>query len=174
MSPRKRLQDDASKDLAAAVGRRIGARRRELGRTLKQVAGAAGLSHPFLSQVERGLARPSVPSLSRIAAALGTTSFALLAPEAEPVRLVQAGERPASRWAGAEGPGVVRQLTGQDGRLQVLEVVLYVADGCIEVDVAGKRYRLEPGGALVFDGRLPHSARVTGGADTRFLFIWAP
>ncbi len=47
------------------------------------MAGLAGLSHPFLSQLERGLARPSMRSLSAIAATLGTTAQVLMA-EAEP------------------------------------------------------------------------------------------
>ena len=56
-------------------------RRIRLGRsmTLVRLADAAGLSHSFLSQLERGLARPSMASLDRIAVALGTSSVELLA-----------------------------------------------------------------------------------------------
>ena len=43
-------------------------------RVEKLNAAKAKLSQPFLSQIERGRARPSMPSLHRIAAALGTTA----------------------------------------------------------------------------------------------------
>ncbi|WIA99320.1 helix-turn-helix domain-containing protein [Curtobacterium sp. MCBA15_012] len=61
------------------IGEQIRARRRAAGLTLVQVAAATGLSHPFLSQVERGHSRASMVSLEKIAAALGTTQVALLA-----------------------------------------------------------------------------------------------
>ena len=58
-------------DEALALGTRIRERRRALGLSLVRLAAMTDLSHPFLSQVERGHARPSVTSLQRIAAALG-------------------------------------------------------------------------------------------------------
>ena len=45
--------------------------RHERGLTLKALGRSAGLSHPFLSQLERGLARPSVSSVERIASRTG-------------------------------------------------------------------------------------------------------
>src|SRR3546814_5614821 len=54
--------DDPAGDAAANL--RLGASIRHLrharGRTLVQLAEATGLSHPFLSQLERGLAQPSL------------------------------------------------------------------------------------------------------------------
>jgi mannose-6-phosphate isomerase-like protein (cupin superfamily) len=47
--------------------------------TLVKLAEATDLSHPFLSQIERGRARPSMRSLFLIAEALGTTQQSLLA-----------------------------------------------------------------------------------------------
>ncbi len=44
----------------ADLGRAIRALRRERGMTLVQVAAAAGLSQPFLSQLELGRSRPSM------------------------------------------------------------------------------------------------------------------
>jgi quercetin dioxygenase-like cupin family protein/DNA-binding XRE family transcriptional regulator len=74
---------DVSEDVALRLGVAIRTRRHRLGLTLVDVASQAGLSHPFLSQLERGLARPSMRSLSAIAATLGTTAQVLMA-EAEP------------------------------------------------------------------------------------------
>ena len=69
---------------ADRLGRRIRRLRRARGRTLVELAEAAGLSHPFLSQLERGLARPSMASLERIARALGTSQLELFAGAEEP------------------------------------------------------------------------------------------
>src|SRR3546814_15566271 len=59
--------DDPAGDAAANL--RLGASIRHLrharGRTPVQLAAATGLSHPFLSQLERDLAHPSLSSLRR-------------------------------------------------------------------------------------------------------------
>src|SRR5580693_9988604 len=88
-----------TEDVGLRLGGAIRARRRLLGMTLVEVAASAGLSHPFLSQLERGLARPSMRSLTAIASTLGTTAQALMAaselatvpasgPASEPVSIV--------------------------------------------------------------------------------------
>ncbi|MGW6330283.1 helix-turn-helix domain-containing protein, partial [Streptomyces sp. NPDC055097] len=60
------------------VGPGIRRRRRALELTLAEVARRAGLSVPFLSQIENGRSRPSMASLQRIADALDTTAVQLL------------------------------------------------------------------------------------------------
>jgi transcriptional regulator with XRE-family HTH domain len=72
--------DSSVDQQALSVGSRIRELRRARGLTLVQLAAAAQLSHPFLSQLERGLARPSMVSLERIARALGSSQVELLAP----------------------------------------------------------------------------------------------
>src|SRR3954452_16139744 len=65
------FSDQTSTNGAASdLGAQVRALRHERGLTLKDLGRLAGLSHPFLSQVERGLARPSVGSVERVAAAL--------------------------------------------------------------------------------------------------------
>jgi transcriptional regulator with XRE-family HTH domain len=82
---------NVQRDADERLGRAIRCVRHDRGMTLVQVAEASGLSQPFLSQLERGRTRPSMRSLFRIAAALGTTQQALLGmasddPSDEPVR----------------------------------------------------------------------------------------
>ena len=60
------------------LGTRLRAKRRELGLTLKDVAKGAGLSVGFISQVERGLAAPSLSSLVSISRVLKTEIGAFL------------------------------------------------------------------------------------------------
>lgn len=66
-------ENTRSADAAVALGSKIRALRQRLKRTLDDTATAAGISKPFLSQVERGLASPSLTSLAGIAQALGVT-----------------------------------------------------------------------------------------------------
>ena len=61
----------ASKSSVLSIGAAIRDRRRGLGLTLQGMASESGLSVPFLSQVERNLASPSLLSLEAIAQALG-------------------------------------------------------------------------------------------------------
>jgi transcriptional regulator with XRE-family HTH domain len=56
---------------AQELGRKIRALRTEAGFTLDAVAGQAGVSRSLISQVERGLAQPSLTTLRSIAAVLG-------------------------------------------------------------------------------------------------------
>ncbi len=64
---------------AALLGARIRELRLDHGLTLVQLASLTELSHPFLSQLERGLAQPSLGSLHRIAVALDTSPIELVA-----------------------------------------------------------------------------------------------
>jgi len=90
---------------ARRIGEHVRSRRRAARMTLVQLADRTGLSHPFLSQVERGHSRASMVSLEKIAAALDTTQVALLAaaapereePDDQTPEVIRAG-------AGARGP----------------------------------------------------------------------
>nr|WP_240641025.1 helix-turn-helix transcriptional regulator [Nocardioides ferulae] len=54
-----------------AVGRELREERRRSGRTLSDVAGAAGISLPYLSEIERGRKEPSSEILEAVGGALG-------------------------------------------------------------------------------------------------------
>ncbi|AOJ78219.1 helix-turn-helix domain-containing protein [Burkholderia ubonensis] len=64
---------DESVLVAVSLGNKIRALRQRLKLTLDETAGIAGISKPFLSQIERGRAMPSIASLVGIAQALGVT-----------------------------------------------------------------------------------------------------
>lgn len=60
------------------LGKMVQNRRKQLGLTLRSLAQKAGLSAPFLSQIENSTATPSVTSMVKIAQALGVpTSYFL-------------------------------------------------------------------------------------------------
>lgn len=63
------------REVTGAVLRRI---RLDQGRTLREVAGDAAISTPYLSEIERGRKEPSSELLAAVAAVLGLTLLDLL------------------------------------------------------------------------------------------------
>ncbi|MEW9511501.1 helix-turn-helix domain-containing protein [Streptomyces bacillaris] len=101
------------------VGEALRRERRSQGRTLKDVAGAARISMPYLSEVERGRKEASSEVLAAAAQALGLTLADLLAlAQGELIRLSAARSRsighpghpgrPAGPGAGSGAMGTVR------------------------------------------------------------------
>jgi transcriptional regulator with XRE-family HTH domain len=162
---------------ASALGAQVRALRRERGLTLKALGQRAGLSHPFLSQVERGLAQPSLGSVERIAGALGVPVAQLWTSRQRlegPV-LLRRGEtdEPVRELAPS-----VREWSGASRRWPAAEtasgeVLVYVARGAVEVDLDGTVHRLGEGDALRFAGAIPHRLRRSGGPGTRALIVAA-
>lgn len=65
------------------LGRGLRSRRLELGLTLAQVADKAGLSLPYIANLERGRGNPTVGVIQRVAEALGLSFETLLADGSE-------------------------------------------------------------------------------------------
>ncbi|MCO1660396.1 helix-turn-helix domain-containing protein [Pseudonocardia humida] len=174
----------------ADLGRAIRALRRERGMTLVQMAAAAGLSQPFLSQLELGRSRPSMRSLFRIASALGTTQQTLLG--------LAAGDPPEEPVRGAEVPllevesGGARLLLHDPDGADVTEFVgvppeygeffahgrrelLYVAHGRIEVELredgVSRLAELGPRDSLGYAGSVEHRFRRLGAATCVVLVV---
>jgi DNA-binding XRE family transcriptional regulator len=180
--PAARRPDDA-------LGRAIRSLRRERGLTLAQLAAASGLSQPFLSQLELGRSRPSMRSLFRIAAALGTTQQTLLG--------LAAGDPPGDPVRGDDVPLVDVESGGarlllHDPGVDVTEFVgaprefgdffahgrrelLYVARGSIEVELreAGEsRFAtLGPRDTLTYAGAVEHRFRQVGDPTSIVLVV---
>jgi transcriptional regulator with XRE-family HTH domain len=165
---------------------RLGARIRDLrktrGMTIVELAAAADLSHPFISQIERGLARPSMSSLFRIARTLGTDQQTLLA-ESLPPSDTPAVRRRSDEAAAAASGGMVHALVhGADRPFIPMEYLgddvefkeywrhdedefLYVVSGRIRLDVDGAVELLEPlDSAYLASGAAHRWASADGGA----------
>ncbi len=161
------------------LGGRVRSLRRQRGLTLKELGALAGLSHPFLSQVERGLARPSVVSVERIASALNVPVAHLWAPprpreerllrrtEGTGLRELLAASPAVHEWSG----GSRRWPTEADDHAG--DVLVYVARGALDVDLDGTVHELDEGDAVVFDGSTPYRLRRRGGPNTRALILRA-
>jgi transcriptional regulator with XRE-family HTH domain len=68
-------------ELRAELGRRLHDRRASQGRTLASVAMQAGLSVPYVANLENGRGNPTLASLHRLAGALGAPLSELVAEE---------------------------------------------------------------------------------------------
>ncbi|WP_145499889.1 RodZ family helix-turn-helix domain-containing protein [Streptomyces sp. CFMR 7] len=88
------------------VGEALRRERRSQGRTLKDVAAAARISMPYLSEVERGRKEASSEVLAAAARALGLTLADLLAlAQGELIRLSAARSRSTGHSGRQVGPG---------------------------------------------------------------------
>jgi transcriptional regulator with XRE-family HTH domain len=86
-------EHDEDASAALELGQRIREVRRKKSMTLREAAEAAGVSESFLSQVERGLANPSVASLRRIADAMHEPVASFFVGEAPTGMLVRVKDR---------------------------------------------------------------------------------
>jgi len=66
----KDMGEHTPRDIGWDIGHFIRDLRRSAGVSLRQLADRAGVSNPYLSQIERGLRKPSAEVLQQIAAAL--------------------------------------------------------------------------------------------------------
>src|ERR1700722_13647921 len=67
----------------ATIGRQLRARRTAAGRTVASVAAEAGLSVPYIANLENGRGNPTTTALTRLADALGMRLVITLAPDAD-------------------------------------------------------------------------------------------
>lgn len=68
---------------SAAIGSQLRARRAAAGRTVAAVAADAGLSVPYIANLENGRGNPTIAALSRVAGALGMRLSVTLVPDGE-------------------------------------------------------------------------------------------
>lgn len=172
------------------LGPRVRALRTQRGLTLVQLAAMSGLSHSFLSQLERSLARPSMSSLESISVALSTSVVELLADErpsasGSAVSIVRAGEG----VVGAFGSGTGRMLAEGSGHpFRPIEYVgdntvwgdvviheedefIHVVDGRIELELDGVRHFLGPRDSAYTPGGTGHRWRAAGTDPYRLIIV---
>jgi transcriptional regulator with XRE-family HTH domain len=175
------------------LGARIRALRLARRATLRQLAAQAAVTESFLSQVERGVASPSIASVQRIARALDTSIAELFAADESAGTVVRVNER---RKIVYQGLGAVDEFLtrGTDGRLQVIyatiqpgggtgdeaythdsdEEVVVVLEGALDLWVGPEHYRLETGDAVTHSSRVPHRNTNPGPGVAHVLFCITP
>ena len=159
------------------VGARLAERRRELARSLRQVAADAEVSTSHLSDIESGACRVSLPVLLRIVRALDLTITELL-PQI-------GGHRVARSSIGDMSDGEARVLSHNDLDLSIsmvhldgrashqienperADVLIYVLSGSVACDSDGTVVPLEEGDTLDTEQVARH--RIEARTDARVL-----
>lgn len=174
--------------VAATIGSRIRALRQRLRRTLQETATSAGISKPFLSQVERGHATPSITTLSGIAKALGVNVQYFVETQAEAQAVSRSGERKFFGFAGSAnqfgrltGSGanrlleahLVRMPAGQaasEVATSAVEEFMYIMSGQVSLKLEGRTFVLQAGDTAHYESAVPHEWVNT--ADEESVFVW--
>ncbi|MDH4207325.1 MAG: XRE family transcriptional regulator [Anaerolineae bacterium] len=169
----------------SALGERLRARRKGMGLSLKALADRVGVSASFLSQVERARPNPSFATLIMLSRALEVPAYYFLLESPDPV--VRHDRR---RKLTVPGSSLVYELLCPDlqgsmevslGRLggggvsseqplaHAAEEFILVLEGCLEIELGPRRYRLEPGDSIYHHGVAPHRYMAFGQEDVVFL-----
>lgn len=178
-------------------GKRLGALvrllREQRGLSVRTLARQSGFSPSFISQVEHGLASPSIASMEQIAHALGVTLsefFAAEESQAATPLIVPAGEgrELASEWSQA----VVRELGPSRGAHALEPVMLvlaaggrsgarpaghhgeefaFVFSGDVLLRLEGAEHRLRTGDAVSLPSRMPHQWENVSDGDAHIVLV---
>jgi len=156
------------------LGVRLRERRRQIGLTLKDVADGAGLSVGFISQIERGIASPSLSSLVAVTRVLGVDVGEFLSQPRIESPLTRHNERPvyaiggnpmtyeriSASFPGAvlhsvimhEPPGHRNPPITHEG-----EEIMFVLEGTITVELDGEITILEKNDSIHFHSSRRHA-----------------
>ncbi|MAT05486.1 MAG: hypothetical protein CL424_10640 [Acidimicrobiaceae bacterium] len=181
--------DVAGIDIAGAVR----AHRLAAGLTMRELAARAGMSQPFLSNLENSRAMPSIATLYRIANALGVSPREFLPEARTRVQLVRRGDGAMGPVGEELGSAMTRVVSGAPGRLVEAhtylaepgasmgdwfehdgEDLLYVIAGSLLVELGdGQRFELGVGDVLWYEGNLAHRWSPEGDGATELLCVHA-
>jgi len=164
---------------------------RERGRlSTRELAGRAGVSAGFISQLENGKCGVSVSVLKRIAAAVGISVADLLsddAPVARPV--LRAHERPVFSSDGGLQKMLlsrppIRQLEVYEGTFEVggstgpepyahddAQELFYLLTGHMEITIASETHVLGPRDSVEYLSSVPHRAVNVGATPAQAIWI---
>jgi quercetin dioxygenase-like cupin family protein len=156
------------------------------------VATTAGISKPFLSQVERGLATPSITSLVGIARALGVTVQYFVDTPTEDKSVRRGSELnyfgfdgTANRFGRLTNLSVGGQLEAILVRMPVGqnpsevtthagEEFLYVMSGQISLTLEGTTFLLQAGDTAHYESTVPHAWCNTAREEAVIVWVGTP
>jgi transcriptional regulator with XRE-family HTH domain len=167
------------KDLTPVVGANLRRLRSQRGLSLEKLSRLSGVSRAMLGQVELGQSAPTINVLWKIASALSVPFSALITARGGGGTQVLRGEN-AKLLTSHDGSFSSRALFPFDEprRVEFYELRLtpggaeradphapgtvenlVVADGAVEIEVAGRKEQLGRGDAIVFEADVPHVYR---------------
>ncbi len=174
------------------LDKRIRATRTKKKMSLKTLAEKTGLTASFLSQVERGLAEPSINSLRQIAKALDVPIFYFLMDEEESNPVVRKTERKILKLPKSNlsyellSPDLNRKMEVMIGRLGVGassvdgfsthpgEECIYIIQGSMKVVIGEAEYMLEEEDSIYYFAETPHRLENCGDGELVYLSSMTP
>lgn len=166
--------DKEGKSDGVLLGARIRACRTQRDLTVAELAERAQVSKSLISQIERGIAAPSIETLRRVASALEVPVFSFFLDGVDSQMVVRADQRRTVMYPGSN---VTREILspGSHGRMVLLwvtfppgersgpqpvhhtgEECVVVIRGTLDVMMAEQSVRLNGGDSMTFDSELPH------------------
>ena len=176
-----------------SVGDMIRKRRQAAGSTLAELAEQTGLTVGGLSQIERDIVNPTLPTLRRIAHALHSPVFSFLMDD-------DAGEQLVVRHARRRvfvipqgnasyeslSPSTLQRFevarfslapgacTADEPVTHVGEECIVVLDGAVRAEVGPQSYALAEGDSIQFDSSMPHRYVSIGGVTAEVIVVMDP
>ena len=173
----------------AAIGPQLRRLRAQRGRSLAEVAAAAGISIGFLSALERSQMSASVGTLRRLARYYRTNILEFFDATEMNTRLV----RPPKRKVLDAGPGVRMELLAWGNKVMEPhlfriapqagsgesythegEEFLFVLRGELQIALDGEEYHLKRGDSFYFESATPHHWKNPGRSETWLLWVNTP
>lgn len=173
------------------LGTKVNALRKAKGLTLKELGESANLSASFISQVERGLASPTVISLAQIAHALGVGPSYFFPPPPQDGPVVRSYSRHPFQVAEAE---VFYARLGEDFSDRVLEPLVttyppgfvseefrhpgeefvFVLEGQVVFVLSGVEYVMTSGDSIHYPSDQPHHLENRGEHPVHMVYVTTP
>jgi len=173
--------------MSGNLGSRIRQKRVEKGLSLKDLATRIDKTPSFLSQVERGLAEPSITSLRNIANALEVPIFFFLLDSGNHNPVVRKNQRKIMTFPGYQltfellSPNLNQDMEIIQGRLEPGgvtceaplahpgEEATLVLAGKMEIQVGSDLYTLDVGDCIYYYASIPH--KITNIGDDELIFV---
>jgi transcriptional regulator with XRE-family HTH domain len=176
-----------------AIGTAIRAARRRAGMPMTVLAERAGVSQPYLSQLENGRNNPSIQTLYRIANALDLSPQDLLPSDHSAVVVARAGSAPGAAVEDRPDAALARVLVGAPSKLIHAQEVtvapgdflgeffehdgeefVYLLSGKLAIELgAARAEHLAAGDSIWYPATTPHRWRTVGTDTARILVMSA-
>jgi transcriptional regulator with XRE-family HTH domain len=176
----------------SALGERLRAIRRLRRKTLKDVAGAAGISESFLSQLERGRTNATIATLQRLSGALGIEVSDLFATDAPRPRVQRRDAREFVAWGELGRKALLTPKPFHSLEVVVArfepggstgdepythgdsEELLVVVEGTVHVQLDTDVHELGAGDSVHYQSSTPHRVSNPGDETAEVLFVISP
>ena len=175
-----------------AVGERLRAIRKLRRRTLKEIAGAAGISESFLSQLERGRANATIATLQRLATALGIEVSDLFMTVSARPRVLRREAREFVGWGRLGSKALLTPKPFHSLEVVVArfepggstgdepyahgdsEELLVVVEGSVHVQLGMEIHELSAGDSVHYQSSTPHRVSNPGDSPAEVMYVISP